>query len=207
MGGWTKEAETDTFVKYAGVLLCLVFAIYCCHTGEIHDLLLFFALSFTVVSDYFLLVSGTHFEIGLITFIIAQLFHFARICTIKKKVPFFSIILRILIPVAAIAVIYFLRLLDMSLLIILCAIYFPNLLMNFVDSLTLCKQRAQCILMALGFLLFIGCDINVGLYNLAEDLSLTTRATEIVNYLMWAFYLPSQTLLVLSGGKYEKGKR
>ena len=47
----------------------------------------------------------------------------------------------------------------------------------------------------LGLLLFIACDINVGLNNvhLIEGIDYT-----LVNFLMWVFYLPSQVLLSLT---------
>ena len=57
------------------------------------------------------------------------------------------------------------------------------------------KLDKEYLIFSLGLLLFIGCDINVGLNNvhLFEGIDYS-----LVNFLMWVFYLPSQVLLSLT---------
>jgi hypothetical protein len=57
------------------------------------------------------------------------------------------------------------------------------------------------ILVPLGMLLFLLCDINVALFN--ELPSSTGRSVAWV--LIWIFYLPSQLCLALSGAKFKGG--
>ena len=47
----------------------------------------------------------------------------------------------------------------------------------------------------LGLLLFVGCDVCVGLHNLA---GLPVPLSAFAQVGMWLFYLPSQVLIVLS---------
>ena len=47
----------------------------------------------------------------------------------------------------------------------------------------------------LGLLLFVGCDVCVGLHNLA---GLPAPLSAFAQVGMWLFYLPSQVLIVLS---------
>jgi hypothetical protein len=53
-----------------------------------------------------------------------------------------------------------------------------------------------------GMVLFLLCDINVGLFNLSDFLTVTSTYEiiyELSAVLMWTFYAPSQVLLALSG--------
>lgn len=69
-------------------------------------------------------------------------------------------------------------------------LYFANLCVNCVEAFAL-KADKPVSRFAWGLLLFIGCDVCVGAWNLAlfGDFALVG---------MWFFYLPSQVLIVLS---------
>ncbi len=193
------DSGNSDAVKYSGVIVCAVFSLYCCKNLRLCDFLLAGAMVFTVISDWFLLITEENLEIGLATFIIAQLLHFARIYVLRKKRPYVSLISRLLLCCAVIVVLYFLSALE--LLTALVAVYFCNLLINFLDSFLLLKINKLYALLCLGLLLFICCDICVGLYNFGRVLSISIPAA-VINFAdrgMWAFYLPSQTLIVLSG--------
>ncbi|MCD8205134.1 MAG: lysoplasmalogenase [Clostridia bacterium] len=196
------DYDTDIAVKYSGVCVCALFALLCCYTLDIRDFLLLGALIFTGVSDWFLLVTGENIIVGLSTFIVAQLLHFVRLSLERGRMPKVSVILRVAIPVAAIVALAFID--DMLCAeTILVAIYFPQLVMNFVDSIPLCVKDRRCILLAVGFFLFMCCDVNVGIYNLAGvvDVSLPDSLLKFSEYAMWAFYLPAQVFIVLTGGR------
>lgn len=198
MVGGLSKSEANA-VKYAGVILCAVFALYCCKNLRPCDFMLFAAMVLTVVSDWFLLITDENIEIGLSTFIIAQLLHFARIYVLRKKRPYVSAISRLVLCAAVITALHFLS--ALTLLTALVAVYFCNLLVNFADSFLLLKVNKLYALFSLGLLLFICCDICVGLYNFGKVLSINIPVS-VRNFAdkgMWAFYLPSQTLIVLSG--------
>ena len=80
-------------------------------------------------------------------------------------------------------------------LTVLALLYFVELVSNFIYSIALIKEDKKYFLFSLGLLLFIACDINVGLNNvhLIEGIDYT-----LVNFLMRVFYLPSQVLLSLT---------
>ncbi len=186
-------------IKYAGVIICAAFALYCCKNLRPCDFVLCAAMIFTVVSDWFLLITGENLEIGLTTFIIAQLLHFTRIYLVRKRRPYLSLALRL--GFSAAAAIALTGLGYLTLLTALAAVYFCNLLINFADSFALIKINRLYAVFTLGLLLFIGCDICVGLFNFGSALSikLPTGVIAFAKKGMWAFYLPSQTLIALSG--------
>ena len=59
----------------------------------------------------------------------------------------------------------------------------------------------------IGMLLFLLCDINVGIFNVTNLIypssTTITQLSLISGFLMWFFYLPSQLLLSLSGCNYK----
>lgn len=159
------------------------------------SLLVLIALIFTLISDTFLLYLNSYFEIGVGSFIIVQLAYFTRIVyslKLSKKRIYVSIISRVSLFI--IALIVLLSLGEFSLLYLLTAFYFINIVFNFVDSLISYismkndKRRNILLMFTLGLLLFIGCDVFVGLSNISG----------FGGSIIWIFYLPSQVLISLS---------
>ena len=68
------------------------------------------------------------------------------------------------------------------------------------------KSRGNLIY-AIGMLLFLLCDINVGVFNLSGFISLPEHLYELLysasSILMWTFYAPAQVLIAISS-RYEK---
>lgn len=195
----TNPETIDTaWFKYSGVVLCLIFSIYC--TFKKKDKISLFiplALVFTLISDYFLLINTDMdlFIPGLATFIITQLIYFLLISYKRRKRNEFilNIILRILI--SAILIFVTSTLVKIDWLVSLALIYFTQLLINFCYSACLIKEDKKYLIFVSGLLIFIACDINVGLNNVHIIDGIDYK---IVNYLMWLFYLPSQVLLACS---------
>ena len=187
-----------TWFKYSGVALCLIFSIYCAFKKKDKiSLFIPLALVSTLISDYFLLIN-TDIDLfipGLATFIITQLIYFLLISYNRRKRNEFSpnIILRILISVILIFVASIFVKIDG--LVSLALIYFTQLLINFCYSACLIKEDKKYLIFVSGLLIFIACDINVGLNNVHIIDGIDYK---IVNYLMWLFYLPSQVLLACS---------
>ena len=196
-GIFVTRIESST-LKYASISLCLVFSLYCLiRKRKMANCFIPIALVFTLISDYFLLFNTNQnlYVYGLITFIITQLIYFAFILYLRKSKLelLINLLVRFLLTIAALVVAFYLNYSDV--LTILALVYFVELLSNFLYSTFLIKLDKEYLIFSLGLLLFIGCDINVGLNNvhLFEGIDYS-----LVNFLMWVFYLPSQVLLSLT---------
>ena len=171
---------------------------------------LFLAYICTAAADYFLTITADRYEIAVGIFIGAQLFHFLRISVARGKVSreagvrhpllgiFLSLLARAILTVLLLIVLHVTGL--WSLLNLLAVIYFVELLLNTIDAAFTAEHGFRFAVMAAGFLLFICCDVTVGLRALAEagTLSMTPDRFALNTYLTWVFYLPSQVLIILS---------
>ncbi len=153
------------------------------------------AMITTIVADYFLLVKGTMFETGVGFFIVTQLCYFLIILSRKKyglRTLLIVLAYRTTLPVIALIIMSAMGVLN--LLYALTAIYFVQLVFNFLENIFLAcvsqeKQlRFEHIFLSIGFALFIACDVCVGLSNLGVD----------VWKPIWLFYAPSQVILCSS---------
>lgn len=167
----------STLIKYLGIIFCLIYSLIN------RNKYLILAMSFTAVADLFLLVINKYYELGVFIFIFAQIsyLYFQGNFNNKGNKAFLAIRC-ILIGIGII----FLFLYDLNkLLNVLTVIYFINLIINFIQSL----YNKQYWL-SFGFLLFICCDICVGLNNILPY-------NKLINLGIWIFYLPSQVLINL----------
>ena len=175
----TGRGGQTIWLKYAGILLCLLYALLLTVRGG--DRLVFFALLFTAGADWFLLVKNQHLELGLVLFLVVQTLYLLRLRRLGAGNHFF---LRWVLALLMGLAVFFFRL--VSLLNLLVVLYFSQLLSN-----TILAWTARKWMFAAGLTLFVCCDICVGLYNLG-----ILHAFSSVG--MWLFYLPSQILIVLS---------
>lgn len=167
-----------TYIKYAGIILCLIYALY---NKKKYQTISFI---FTAIADYFLLVILSHYEIGLLSFIIVQLVYFYFLGNINKA--YFNMFLYIRGMVIIIGTLLLMIFNSMSLINELVLIYFSNLVFNTIEAWLIGKKT-----LAIGLSLFVCCDICVGLFNI-------NSANSIALYLSWFFYLPSQVLIGLA---------
>ena len=190
--------EISNWLKYVGIIICFLTSLIPIFSKNSAKSQYFipFSLFFTLVSDYFLLINTDKnlYIFGVVIFIIVQLSYFIYIETLKKNKTSFliSLIFRIILSSILIIVLSIIR---FGLLSIVSACYFVELLMNFITSLSLIKINKFFLIFSIGLLLFIGCDISVGLTNL--DL-FEGHIKNLVSNLMWIFYLPSQVLISFS---------
>lgn len=168
----------SAYIKYLGIALCLVFSIY--RKNHIKS----FAMLFTFTADFFLLVINKYYEIGLISFICAQICYIYFLGNIYK--PYFNrfLLIRLIIVIFGTIVLFISN--NMSILNELVLIYFSNLVINTVQAFF-----SKNSIFAIGLLLFVCCDVCVGLHNI-------NAAYSVATFLMWVFYLPSQVLIVLA---------
>lgn len=169
-------------LKYAGILLCVLFALL---LGA--DRLIPVALLFTAAADFFLLVRGDHLAVGVGLFWVVQALYALRLRRMGAPLAPW---LRAGAALAAVLLLPAARL--VTPLNILALIYFSQLAVNTALAWRLPAGR----LFAAGLTLFVGCDICVGLFNV---LSPSAALFPFVSFGMWMFYLPSQVLIALSG--------
>ena len=171
-------------IKYLSVLLNLLAGcLFFLQERAYFPILL--ALLGTAVADYFLLVANSHFLLGISFFIIVQLLY---LLFLKKTTGKSLWIVRLATLLAVLFLLLVSR--QLTLLNLLCGIYISLLFGNFTVSLLHCRTK-EFKLLSLGFLLFLFCDLCVGLYNILPF----SNALFWIGIGMWFFYLPSQVLI------------
>lgn len=186
----TGRGADTLWLKYAGILLCFVFALFCALQGG--SRLAAPALLFTAGADWFLLVRGDHLILGVVLFLCVQLLYALRLRRADGPIaPGLRVVLAALLLLPP-CLIPSLR----SPLNFLALFYFSQLLSNTVLAWRLSSLRV----FALGLALFVGCDICVGLFNILPAAGPLFSAVSVG---MWFFYLPSQVLIALSACSKE----
>jgi len=175
----TGRGDHTIWLKYSGILLCLVYALLWALRGG--DRLVLPALLFTAGADWFLLVRNSHLELGLVLFLVVQTLYLIRLRRMGAGSHF---LLRSTLALILGAAVFAFDL--VSPLNLLVALYFSQLV-----SSTLLAWSVRRWIFAAGLTLFVCCDLCVGMFNLG-----ILRAFSSVG--MWLFYLPSQVLIVLS---------
>ena len=179
---WRRGPST-TPLKYLGILLCLAYSLYWSVRGG--DRLISGALALTLGADTFLLVLNTRYVLGVLLFCCVQLLYF-----LNGGQSWWG--LRLVLFLAPLAILGLAGL--MSPLNVLAMLYFSNFLCSALQSLGLNGPR--CRLFSAGLLLFLCCDVCVGLFQYAW---LLPAAAGFARVGMWMFYLPAQVLITLSG--------
>lgn len=181
--GWT------IWVKYTGILLCLLCSLYWSFFGG--DRLVTAALAFTLGADTFLLLLNRWYVQGVVLFCVVQGLYLLRIVRNNGGRSLWPARLGLLL----LALVLLNRMDMLSPLNALSLCYFGNFLCNTLQSWGLRGNRLR--LFAWGLTLFLCCDLCVGLYNQPELVSRQLYSFARVG--MWLFYLPAQVLIVLSG--------
>lgn len=178
---------SSTAVKYTGIILCIFFCFAA--VPDKNDRLTALALLFTGAADLFLLVLNSHYIIGILFFCLVQFLYCLKLFAVTGKCVPQEIVLRLGLPAAVTLMLGILG--QCNLLNSLAAFYFCNLVINGIKS-WICTGPG---LFTLGLILFICCDICVGLFNVIPEAGELYR---VVSIGMWAFYLPSQVLIALT---------
>lgn len=179
-------------VKYISIAVCLLVSL----GGERRMAL---AMAFTLLADTFLLLLDAGYLAGVASFCVVQILYLLRIRRWGGwPLPLWAGLRGGLFP-AALAVLAALGVLEP--LTALAAFYFTQLLCSAAESWVTVRQGRDRLCFAAGLLLFVGCDLCVGLHNLPNLLPVDASGG-IFSFAaagMWLFYLPSQVLLTLSG--------
>lgn len=164
--------------------------------------LLICALACTMCADIFMVLLKGFYPLSLAFFAAAQLLYCARIQLYRQNVKYTASALcvraaaSVVLCVAAVCIMP-----GNELLGAIAAFYFVNLILNAAEAaLPAAKEHTKGLLLfATGLVLFIGCDICVGLNaGGMAGIKIPPEGLYAINILIWVFYFPSQVLLALS---------
>ncbi|WP_184088830.1 lysoplasmalogenase family protein [Anaerocolumna cellulosilytica] len=216
-----KYLHLSVWIKFIGILVCFLFVLsrdslttknhrYVIES-KTDSCIMATALAFTVLSDYFILVRNIYIP-GLITFIAVQILYLVRLSLWermdKKENKSIKKLLFLIYP-NIILCLLILLLLHMSSIrfepiLVLSTFYFISIIRNTIKAVyaALKKRHKAAVTFAGGMVLFLLCDINVGIFNLSDFVTLPylifSKLYEFSVIGMWLFYLPSQVLVALS---------
>jgi len=219
------SAALSAAVKFSVIILCFCYALFSeSHSKSISSVIKL-AMLFTLISDLLILILD-YYLYGVLTFIPVQLLYNFRISLQNVNRPDdgirlntgrnsgnafgrFAFWLAIQLTIsAAICLLLAGFGIGMEPLLIASAIYFSGLFINTIRAVILAVKNNRdygIIMFACGLLLFLLCDINVGLFNLTSFINLTQDKYSFIynmsSVLMWVFYAPSQVLIALSKEK------
>lgn len=182
------------YLRFGWIITC--FFISVSYGTKVFDpkdaLLLRLALLLTVMADFCLLITGNKLA-GVLFFCIVQLIYHVRYRGFRptKKLLF-------ILP----AVFFFTKIiLQLDTLIAVASVYATCFLFSLLGVWEAWKAKkyafSNSVLIITGMLLFMLCDIHVALFNI--DLNITAPQYQLILFLIWLFYAPSQFLLALSG--------
>ncbi|NLK28252.1 MAG: hypothetical protein GX306_07910 [Clostridiales bacterium] len=217
-------------VKYTIVLLCFFYTLLI-EEGRTKKILFCYrtALLFTVIADFFLLLLDYHYLYGILSFLVVQQIYGIKLDETQalnqsnskfkgKDLSFISLLplLRfggqLLLTLAVCLVLYSFKI-PIDSLLVTSSFYFINIVTNVIRAIHLSLKNPSSWndrIFAIGMILFLLCDINVGLYNLSGFITLTeafyNMVVSISSILMWAFYAPSQVMIVLSLDEFSQNR-
>lgn len=199
--------KLSNILKFSSIILCFL---YVCLTGKVRSNkrdtnILLLAMFFTVISDWFILIKDSY-NLGLITFILVQSMYLVRIHLYNNlKSILIAFIRNLLISIFVILIVIKVDIEPEVILILsLAIVYLVTFIFNILDTtiLYIKIRRKDVFLFLLGLILFILCDINVGLFNLTNYIQMNPfiydKIYPFVFLGMWFFYLPSQVILSVS---------
>ncbi len=201
----------STYLKFSCIILCFIISLLIGRNGfNPKDVfLLKLARFFTVIADYFLLLSNNYI-LGVLSFCVVQLIYIKRHSLMwttkssKKITPFIFLDIFILILIL-LSLIFHIA--DTKIILIITSIFYGFLLIISVYcgiktlNFSFYTKRSS-LFISWGIILFFLCDINVGFYQLIEMSffpNILHNFQFAIELLIWTFYLPSQLLLTLSG--------
>lgn len=194
-GGVTlAQGYACDYCKYAAIISCLIICVFAySSTRRRAARIQSIVFCITLAADFLLLFSP-FFTAGVIVFLGAHL------CALIRYRP------RWALPAGACAAALFTAIMlylpyrlhadtQSALFAAVCLAYALLIISVTVSTFFAEQPRRNSLLSRLGMLLFIACDINVMVFNTLPSGSAPHTAAIV---LMWAFYLPAQTLLALS---------
>ncbi|MCY6369176.1 lysoplasmalogenase family protein [Clostridium ganghwense] len=189
-------------LKYVSILLCFVLVLLIGDRGidKKDTILLQVALFFTTMADLNLVILK-NFILGITAFCIVQIIYIIRHSRkiILNKSNFIVFLLESIV-ILGLVIMLNIPFYEDKALYIVASIYSILLITSVYMAFGTIKRgvysKRNSYFIMNGMVLFLLCDINVGLYHIG-------KIQYISGLLVWFFYLPSQLLLSLSGYKMK----
>ncbi|MDD4212674.1 MAG: lysoplasmalogenase family protein [Bacilli bacterium] len=195
---WISHGETTSILMYTSILIAFLWVTLVPIQGS-NRRLVQMALFCTAVADFFLVIQSRNQIPAMIWFNLVQIIYAVRLFYHQKAViPRLSVRLFLVFIALGSGMVVAKNTFDI--LLALTLFYFANLVMNMIDAwITDAKNWA----FGLGLILFIGCDLMVGLGNASSYVVIPPESflawlLQVPINLAWVFYLPSQVLIALS---------
>lgn len=206
-----KSRISSDILKYISILLCVLLSMLSGSDAlSSKDLsLLHFGMIMTAIADLCLLILD-FFTVGVVVFCIVQITYCIRYLpnSVHNTVKNFMINF-----VAVIFIFFILGIFikNLDILLIVALFYATCLTTSVYRAVSACINKLfpspNRYFIAFGMILFLLCDINVALFNIASYINPAYTIGSLADIsctLIWLFYLPSQVLIALSG--YDMNK-
>jgi len=183
-------------VKFAIIFVCFIIVIasyFFCYSKKDWRYLAV-AMSFTLISDYFLVLVNNH-RVGVFTFCFVHIAYILRVSENKTK----SIIYILVTIVGGTLLAFFVDDILIALTAVYAALFVQNLIVNFYQN-----RLPNRKIILIGLVLFALCDINVLMFNLPNFINFPQSIANTALSLIWIFYAPAQVLLAFSAVAFRK---
>ncbi len=189
-----KEIFNDVnFAYYSFILLNFIYSFILLIKNR-NNMNIFFCIAylFAIYADYNLIILGDNKELGVFFFLCSQICYMMIIATNKMQ-----LMIRLVIIIIFELIGLIITKNNFSFLVFITLIYFSTFLSNIIFGFI----KKENIIFLIGMILFILCDICVGISNFAMfDGEIATFLGKLIYY----FYLPG--LYLMSFGMYIKNK-
>ncbi len=200
-----RYAGMSSRIKYASIILCFLYVIL----GKKRERSVYIVagLFFTVVSDYFLLLTDS-FAAGMLSFCVVQTIY-SIYCSKDRRQLVIKEGIQLCIVVGILLGLFVRSPIGFDIVLILSIYYFVHLVSNVFCSWVRSKEGKERKLFAIGMTLFLLCDIHVAIFNAGDYLSFGSSKVyqtiyAIATVAMWFYYLPSQVLIAHAGRSASK---
>ena len=195
-----RYAGISSKIKYVSIILCFLYVLL--SKKKERSVYIMAGLFFTVVSDYFLLLTD-YFSAGMLSFSIVQTIY-CIYCSKNIRQYLIKEGTQLCIIGSIVLVLLMGFPIDMDIVLILSIYYFVHLVSNVLFSWIRSKEGKERRFFAIGMTLFLLCDIHVAIFNAGNYLSFTSSHVYQTIYAvaavaMWFYYLPSQVLIAQAG--------
>lgn len=198
-------------IKFISIVLCFVYTLLLQFKRKTNSMCLSLSFLFLMISDYFLLIEDSY-TLGVCTFLCVQLLYLIYYSSKDgafqwRQMAKECIIVLLISTIILISSKYGSIMIDATLVVSM--IYFILFSSNLIRFLLRYQEKKEKRLgiFTLGLLLYFLCDINVGIFNLGQYVTISNGFVaslyQFSTVAMWMFYLPGIVLITLSNIKFD----
>ncbi|WP_461206767.1 lysoplasmalogenase family protein [Clostridium sp. DL1XJH146] len=201
-----EHRHNTNMMKFISIVICFILTLSFLNNNVSKEdyYILLVARLLTIISDYFLLLRGSGFIYGVSVFCIVQsLYLYRHSVGYKKQIKIYDTI--VIIFAMFIMIFYYSFKIEYLINIIIALYAFTIIMGTYISFFSYKKSsytKLNYNLVRFGMILFLLCDINVGIFNYFNGKEVLIfglmNIRLLSNYFIWFFYLPSQVFLSLS---------